>query len=103
MNNYLDFETFNNGCIGFSNDEDCLIDLTNTLNNNLERWTLVKVPIKHEMIDDLTEIIKYEYRYRLYLSDVYKELGMDEFIANQYDSYYWEKDKDGNYTDNYLP
>ena len=102
MSNYEDFEIFPNGPMFFSG-EGYLKDLTNTLNNDLSEWVLVKVPIKHEFIDELTETIKYEWRYRLYLSKVYEMLGFDSFTANRYSGYYWEKDKDGNITDYYLP
>ena len=102
MSNYEDFEIFPNGPM-FISDKGYLKNLTNTLNNDLSEWDLVKVPIKHEFIDELTETIKYEWRYRLYLSKVYEMLGFDSFIANRYSGYYWEKDKDGNITDYYLP
>ena len=102
MSIYEDFEIFPNGPM-FISGEEHLKDLANTLNNDLSEWVLVKVPIKHKFIDELTETIKYEWRYRLYLSKVYEMLGFDSFIANRYSSYYWEKDKDGNITDYYLP
>ena len=102
MSNYVDFEISQKRtdvCSG----KEYLKNLTNTLNDDLSEWTLVKVPIKHEFIDELTETIKYEWRYRLYLSKVYEMLGFDSFMANLYSGYYWEKDKDGNITDYYLP
>ena len=102
MNDYVEIETFPNGPT-FISSEGYLKNLTNTLNNDLSEWDLVKVPIKHEFVDELTETIKYEWRYRLYLSKVYKMLGFDSFIANLYSGYYWEKDKDGNITNYYLP
>ena len=102
MNNYIEIENFPNGPM-FISSEEYLKKLTNTLNNDLSEWDLVKVPIKHEFIDELTVTIKYEWRYRLYLSTVYEMLGFDSFIANRYSGYYWEKDKDGNVTDYYLP
>ena len=102
MSNYVDFEISQNGPM-FVSSEECLKNLTNTLNDDLSEWTLVKVPIKHVFIDELTETIKYEWRYRLYLSKVYEMLGFDSFMANLYSGYYWEKDKDGNITDYYLP
>lgn len=101
--NYLDFETFNNGVIVFNDGRGMLKDCTDKLNNDTENWELVKVIIKREMIDDLTELTKYEYRYRLYLSTVYKLLGYDDSVADRYRSYYWEKDLNGNFTDYYLP
>ena len=102
MNNYENFEIFPNEPI-FIGSKEHLKNLTNALNDDLSEWVLVKVPIKHEFIDELTETIKYELRYRLYLSKVYEMLGFDSFIANRYSGYYWEKDKDGNITDYYLP
>ena len=105
MSNYEDFEIFPNGP-KFISDKEYLknrINRINTLNNDLSEWVLVKVPIKHEFIDELTETIKYEWRYRLYLSTVYEMLGFNSFIANRYSGYYWEKDKVGNVTDYYLP
>ena len=102
MSNYVDFEISQNGPM-FVSGEECLKNLTNTLNDDLSEWTLVKVSIKHVFINELTETIKYEWRYRLYLSKVYEMLGFDSFMANLYSGYYWEKDKDGNITDYYLP
>ena len=102
MSNYVDFEISQNGPM-FVSGEEYLKNLTNTLNDDLSEWALVKVPIKHEFIDELTETIKYEWRYRLYLSKVYEMLGFDSVTANLYSGYYWEKDKDGNITDYYLP
>ena len=102
MSNYVDFEISQNGPM-FVSGEEYLKNLTNTLNDDLSEWTLVKVPIKHVFIDELTETIKYEWRYRLYLSKVYEMLGFDSCMANLYSGYYWEKDKDGNITDYYLP
>lgn len=102
MNDYIEIENFPNGPM-FISSEGHLKNLTNTLNDDLSEWDLVKVPIKHEFIDELTETIKYEWRYRLYLSKVYEMLGFDSFIANRYSGYYWEKDKDGNITNYYLP
>lgn len=64
---------------------------------------MVRVPIKREFIDDLTEVTTYEFRYRLYLSTVYRMLGFDDFMVLRYTGYYWEKDKDGNITSEYLP
>ena len=102
MSNYVDFEISQNGPM-FVSGEEYLKNLTNTLNDDLSEWTLIKVPIKHVFIDELTETIKYEWRYRLYLSKVYEMLGFDSFMANLYSGYYWEKDKDGNIADYYLP
>ena len=102
MSNYEDFEIFPNGQM-FAGGEEYLKNLTNTLNDDLSEWTLVKVPVKHVFIDELTETIKYEWRYRLYLSKVYEMLGFDSFMADLYSGYYWETDKDGNITDCYLP
>ena len=102
MSNFEDFKIFPNRSMLISSKK-YLKDLINTLNNDLSEYVLVKVPIKHEFIDELTETIKYEWRYRLYLSKVYEMLGFDSFIANRYSGYYWEKDKDGNITDYYLP
>ena len=102
MSNYVDFEISQNGPM-FVSGEEYLKNLTNTLDDDLSEWTLVKVPIKRVFIDELTETIKYEWRYRLYLSKVYEMLGFDSFMANLYSGYYWEKDKDGNITDYYLP
>ena len=102
MNEYKDVEIFPTGPM-FIGDEESIKNLTNTLNDDLSKWVLVKVPIKHEFIDELTEMIKYEWRYRLYLSKVYEMLGYDSLIENRYSGYYWEKDKDGNITDYYLP
>ena len=102
MNDYVEIENFQNGPMLIGS-EGYLKNLTNTLDNDLSEWDLVRVPIKHEFIDELTETIKYELRYRLYLSKVYEMLGFDSFIANRYSGYYWEKDKNGNITDYYLP
>ena len=102
MDNYKDVEIFPNGPMLISVEES-INNLTNALNDNLSEWDLVKVPIEHEFVDELTEITKYEWRYRLYLSKVYEMLGFNRFIANKYSGYYWEKDKDGNVTDYYLP
>lgn len=92
MNGYKDVEIFPNGPVIISGEES-IKNITNTLNDDLSEWVLVKVPIKHEFIDELTEMIKYEWRYRLYLSKVYEMLGYDSLIQNQYSGYYWEKDK----------
>ena len=102
MKDYIDVEIFPTGPI-FIEGQECCENLTKSLNDDLSDWTIVKVPIKHEFIDDLTEVITYEYRYRLYLSKLYKMLGYNAIIANRYSGYYWEKDKDGNMTDVYLP
>lgn len=102
MNNYKDVEIFPNGLMLISG-KDSIKILENTLNDDLSEWDLVKVPIKHEFIDELTETIKYEWRYRLYLSKVYEMMGFDSLIVNRYSGYYWEMDKDGNVTDCYLP
>ena len=102
MSNYENYEIFPNGPT-FIGGKEHLKNLTNALNDDLSEWVLVKVPIKHEFIDELTETIEYELRYRLYLSKVYEMLGFDSFIANRYSGYYWEKDKNGNVTDYYLP
>lgn len=102
MDNCKDVEIFPNGPMLVSVEES-INNLTNTLNDNFSAWDLVKVPIEHEFVDELTEVTKYEWRYRLYLSKVYEMLGFDRFIANKYSGYYWEKDKDGNVTDYYLP
>ena len=102
MSNYKDFEIFPNGPM-FIGGEEFIKNTENTLNNDLSEWDLVKVPIKREFIDELTETIKYEWRYRLYLSKVYEMLGFDGLIANRYSGYYWEKDKDGNVTEYHLP
>lgn len=99
----LDFETFNNGVIVFDNGKDILKETTDKLNNDLDEWELVKVPVSKVMVDELTEVTKYEYRYRLYLSKVYELLGFDEFIANGYKGYYWEKNLKGEYTEYHLP
>ena len=95
MSNHEDFEIFPNGPMLISGEER-LKKLTNTLNDDLSEWVLVKVPVKREFIDELTETIKYECRYRLYLSKVFEMLGLASSIANLYSGYYWEKDKDGN-------
>ena len=102
MNNYKDVEILPNGPIIISGEES-IKNITNTLNNDLSEWDLVKVPIKHEFVDELTEMVKYEWRYRLYLSKVYEMLGFDISVQNRYSGYYWEKDKDGNNTVYYLP
>ena len=102
MSNYEDFELFTNGWI-FANNEGNSKDLEDKSNDDLNAWVLVKVPIKCEFVDELTEIIKYEWRYRLYVSKVYEMLGFDNFTANKYSDYYWEKDRDGNITDYHLP
>lgn len=102
MNDYKNVEIFPNGPVIISG-EGSIKNITNTLNDDLSEWILVKVPYKHEIIDELTETIKYEWRYRLYLSKVYEMLGYDSLIQNRYSGYYWEKDKDGNLTDYYLP
>ena len=79
------------------NKKEYLKDLEKKLNDDISEWDLVRVPIKHEFVDELTEIIKYEWRYRLYVSKIYEMLGFDSFMANEYFGY-WEKDKDGNIT-----
>ena len=102
MDNCKDVEIFPNGPM-FVCGEESIKNLMNTLNDNLSEWDLVKVPIKYEFVDELTEITKYEWRYRLYLSKVYEMMGFDSLIVNRYSGYYWEMDKDGNVTDCYLP
>ena len=102
MDNCKDVEIFPNGPM-FISSKDSIKILENMLNDDLGEWDLVKVPIKHEFDDELTEIIKYEWRYRLYVSKVYEMMGFDSLIANRYSGYYWEMDKDGNVTDCYLP
>ena len=86
MNNYKDVEIFPNGPM-FISGEESVENLTNALNDDLSEWVLVKVPIKHEFIDELTEIIKYEWRSRLYLSKVFQMLGFDSCMANLYSAY----------------
>lgn len=106
MNNYIDFEAFPHGpeFYGDFDQEEYLKPISKRLNNDLSEWTMVKVPIKHEFIDDLTEVITYEIRYRLYLSTVYELLGFENtWSGSQYSKYYWEKDKYGNITGSYLP
>ena len=104
MSNYEDFELFtNSNSLSFASSEGNSKNLENELNDDLNGWVLVKVPIKREFVDELTEIIKYEWRYRLYISKVYEMLGFDSFTANKYSDYYWEKDRDGNITDYHLP
>lgn len=95
MNNFNNVETFSNEQLFISNKK-CIEHITNALNSDLSEWDLVKVPIKREFTDELTEVIKYEWRYRLYLSKVYEMLGFDSLTQNRYSGYYWEKDKDGN-------
>ena len=102
MDNRKDVEIFPNGPM-LVGGEESIKNLMNTLNDNLSEWDLVKVPIKYEFVDELTEITKYEWRYRLYLSKVYEMMGFDSLIVNRYSGYYWEMDKDGNVTDCYLP
>lgn len=63
---------------------------------------LVIVPSKREFIDELTEIVTYEKRYRLYLKDVYQELGIPFEDYNLY-GYYWEWDSNGNPLGGHLP
>ena len=58
MNDCIENEIFPNGPM-FISGEEHLKNLTNTLNDDLSEWDLVKVPIKHEFIDELTETIKY--------------------------------------------
>ena len=104
MSNYEDFKSFPDGWKKSAMEQkEYLKDLEKKLNDDLSEWDLVRVPIKHEFVDELTEIIKYEWRYRLYVSKVYEMIGLDSFMANEYSDYYWEKDKDGNITDYYLP
>ena len=104
MSNYEDFKVFPDGwTISAMEQKDYFKDLEKKLNDDLSEWDLVKVPIKREFVDELTEIIEYEWRYRLYVSKIYEMLGFDSFMANRYSGYYWEKDKDGNITDYYLP
>lgn len=99
MDNYKDVELFSNGPT-FANGKEFPKNLANTLIDDSSGWVLVKVPIKHEFIDELTETIKYEWRYRLYLSTLYKRLGLfDSYTAILYSSYYWERDKNGNITE----
>lgn len=102
MSNYIEVETFSNGSVFFDS-KGRLEDLIKSLNEDLSEWTMVRVPIKQEFIDDLTEMTMYEFRYRLYLSTVYTLLGFDDSVANRYIGYYWEKDKDGNITNVCLP
>lgn len=102
MSNYKDVELFPNGPMFFGS-KAFIRNAENMLNDDLSEWDLVKVPIKREFIDELTETIKYEWRYRLYLSKVFEMMGFDNLTANRYSGYYWEKDKDGNVTDYYLP
>ena len=101
MSNYIEVDLFSNDQV-FLDSKKNLKELTKRLNEDLSEWTMVKVPIKREFIDDLTEICTYEIRYRLYLSTVYSLLGFDDSIANRYIGY-WEKDKDGNITNVCFP
>ena len=93
MSNYKDFQD------GFTasamEQKEYWKDIENKLNNDLSEWDLVMVPIKREFVDELTEMIKYEWRYRLYVSKVYEMLGFDSFVADRYSDYYWEKIKTG--------
>lgn len=103
MNDYKDVENFQNTA-KIIDGEKPLEDPEINLNDiDISEWDLVKVPIKHEFINELTEMIKYEWRYRLYLSKVLKLQGFDSFIADQYSCCYWEKDEDGNIVDCYMP
>lgn len=102
MSNYIEVDLFSNDQV-FLDSKKNLKELTKRLNEDLSEWTMVKVPIKREFIDDLTEVTTYEFRYRLYLSTVYRMLGFDDSVANRYIGYYWEKDKDGNITNVCLP
>ena len=102
MSNYKDVELFPNGPMFFGS-KVFIRNAEKMLNDDLSEWDLVKVPIKREFTDELTETIKYEWRYRLYLSKVCEMVGFDNLTANRYSGYYWEKDKDGNVTDYYLP
>lgn len=104
----IDFENLSNETMeSIYNDQRNFFDnVERKLNDDLSEWTMVKIPVKREFIDDLTEVVTYEIRYRLYLSTVYKLLGLlDSFDkwTNRYSEFYWEKDKDGNLTDVYLP
>ena len=104
MSNYEDFQDFQDGFTASAmGQKEYLKDIENKLNDDLSEWDLVMVPIKREFVDELTEIIEYEWRYRLYVSKVCKMLGFDSFAADRYSGYYWEKDKDGNITDYHLP
>ena len=104
MSNYEDFKVFPDGWTTSAMEQkDYFKDLEKKLNDDLSEWDLVKVPIKREFVDELTEIIEYEWRYRLYVSKIYEMLGFNSFMTNRYSGYYWEKDKDGNITDYYLP
>lgn len=96
-----DIEIFGSGPIIF-NEVGVLEDTNRKINNDITGWTKVKVPIGTEFVDELTSVTKYEYRYRLYLSDVYRELGCDN-IADFYKEYYWEKDENGKMVECYLP
>lgn len=99
MSNYEDFKNFHDGRTKYAMEQkEYLKDLEKILNDYHIEWDLVRVPIKYEFVDDLKETIKYEWRYRLYVSKVYEMLGFDSFMANEYSGYYWEKDKDGNIT-----
>ena len=105
MSDYIEFGNISNEELTSICDEQRILfkHAEKRLNDDLSLWSKVKVPIKREFINDFTEIIEYEWRYRLYLSKVYKMLGLDICIANRYSCYYWEKDKDGNLTDVCLP
>ena len=103
MSNYEDFKAFPDGWTKSAMEQkEYLKDLEKKLNDDLSEWDLVRVPIKNEFVDELTEIIKYEWRYRLHASKMYEMLGFDSFMANEYFGY-WEKDKDGNITYYALP
>ena len=76
-------------------------DALDRFNNSLDGWHKVKVPVKHHFIDELTEITEYEWRYRLYVKDVYEALGL-EACPGSYSCCYWEKDVNGKFIGYYL-
>ena len=52
MSNYEDFELFtNSNSLSFASSEGNSKNLENKLNDDLNGWVLVKVPIKREFVD----------------------------------------------------
>lgn len=96
-------EVFGNG-VFIMDGEKYLKDFTMKINNDLRLWEKVKVPIKRVWVDELTETVIYEYRYRLSIAKVWELIGQSDvpLIDTYLTEYYWEKDSDGNITNTHL-
>lgn len=93
---HKDIEIFNNCCIPFDSNG-VINDLYKRLNETLDDWEKVKVPLKHYFTDELIEVTEYTYHYILRVSKIYELLGYEPFdLPVAAVEWYYEKDENGN-------